>query len=168
MAVLGHTHGFVALNALSRFDPRQNAVFLVLQFRWNQTPNGVADYFFGRITEHPLRARIPSGDDTFERFADNGVIGRCYDGRQIRLCLIRALGEILDRPKGGPAVWFRLRVWCLLHAIPYGRSASGREPVPVRIDHHQHTSSGTWWPEEPAASVGAGLVRLGAAPARLL
>lgn len=94
MPALGQALGFVMLNALSRFDSLENLLFLVVQFRRNQAQNGLPDDFLSRITEYPLRTRIPRSDDTVECFAENGIIGGGDNCRQLGLRLLRRSGTL--------------------------------------------------------------------------
>src|SRR5258706_13359011 len=48
--------------------------FFVMSFRWNEHRDRLADRFFGRIAEEPLRAPVPARDDFFEVLRHDGVL----------------------------------------------------------------------------------------------
>ncbi len=54
----------------------QDLRFLVLELRWNQDVDRLADDFRGSIAEEPLRPRVPGLDDAVEVLAHDGVIRR--------------------------------------------------------------------------------------------
>ena len=50
----------------------------------NQHKHRLPDRFTGRVAEDFLGARIPARDDPFQRFANDRVVGRLDDGRELR------------------------------------------------------------------------------------
>ena len=58
---------------------------------WNQQRDRLADHLLRRITEQPLRARIPARDDAVEVLADDGILGTvddCCEPLLLLLCLL--------------------------------------------------------------------------------
>src|SRR5260370_3289831 len=53
--------------------------FFVASFRRNDYGDPLADRFFGRIAEEPLRAPVPARDDTVEVLRHDGVLGGLDD-----------------------------------------------------------------------------------------
>jgi hypothetical protein len=74
-SILVLTQGFEVLDLLSPPDALENLQLLILPVRWNENRDRFADYFFRRISEYPLRALVPAGDNAVEVLADDGVVG---------------------------------------------------------------------------------------------
>ena len=55
-------------------NPLQNAWLFVASFRWNERQDRLADNFFRLVTEEAFGGGIPTGDDSIEIFADDGVV----------------------------------------------------------------------------------------------
>src|SRR4051794_19046910 len=78
------------VDPLAGTDSRQYLWLLVLAVVRDQNIDRAPDHFSGRIAEDPLRARVPGQDDAFEILADDRVVRRLDDGRQMLggpLCL---------------------------------------------------------------------------------
>ena len=73
-AVLAAPGGFVMFNALASSQPGEDHRFLVLQIVRDQDGNRLSDHFSGRIAKDTFSALIPGGDNTIERFGDNGIV----------------------------------------------------------------------------------------------
>jgi hypothetical protein len=71
------------LNAITRANARKNGGFVVANVLRDQYRPGLADYFRCRIAKDALGASIPASDRTLQVLADDGVIGRVNDSRQM-------------------------------------------------------------------------------------
>src|SRR4051794_39307918 len=83
-------------DALAAADARQDRIFLGPAVRRYQYRDRLADDFFGRIAEQPLRALVPACDDAIEVLANDGVVTRLDDGGEAlrKLLVAFALGDI--------------------------------------------------------------------------
>src|SRR5690242_3196151 len=64
-------------------EPRQDVRLFALSIRRNQNGHRPADDFIRSVTKHPLRAVVPAPDDSIQVFADNRVVRRFYNRRQV-------------------------------------------------------------------------------------
>src|ERR1041385_797474 len=67
---------------LAAMDPRQNLALFIDPVRGNQHGHGLADSFTGRVSEQSFGALVPTGNNSGEVFADDGVLGRIYNRAQ--------------------------------------------------------------------------------------
>jgi hypothetical protein len=71
------------VDALTRFQGGDDAVFLRQAFGGDDEGDVAADDLPRRIAENPLRRAVPGGDVAVEILADDGVIRRFNDGAEI-------------------------------------------------------------------------------------
>src|SRR5438093_10327806 len=86
---------FAAAKALENFR------LLMLQFRRDQDSDRATNDLIGPIAEEPFGAFVPTGDDAFETFADDGIIRGLDDCAQPLACLGSALGCLQYRLLAG-------------------------------------------------------------------
>ena len=80
-AVLPPAHGLEMLNALAAFETREDFGLLVLAIGGDeQSGNGLAYRFRGRIAENPFGALVPTCDNAVKVLTDNRVVGGIDDG----------------------------------------------------------------------------------------
>src|SRR5439155_2713363 len=65
-------------------DFGKNLVFFRLAFRRNDQTDGLTDDFVSAVSEDPLGATVPGGDDAVQIFADDRVLARGDDRREER------------------------------------------------------------------------------------
>ena len=68
----------------------ENCAFLLLEVRWKQTGDRLADHLIGCVAEKAFGSGVPAGDYAIEVLADDGVIRVLdYRGKQLPylLCL---------------------------------------------------------------------------------
>src|SRR4051794_30952818 len=70
-------------NPVALSDALDNERLLFLPLRRNNDGNVLADGFLGAVPEQPFSGAIPRVDDTVEGLANNGVIRRIHNGRQM-------------------------------------------------------------------------------------
>jgi hypothetical protein len=75
-AVFAPAHCFVMVDTFAASQPGKNVAFLFQAVLRDQYSNGLANYFLSAITEQALGTLVPADDDTLQRFADDGVVGR--------------------------------------------------------------------------------------------
>jgi hypothetical protein len=73
------------IHPLSGPDLAKDIGLFILAIGWDDDVDGLADYLIRLPAENPLGAPIPGGDDSFERFADDGIIRGFDDGGEPRL-----------------------------------------------------------------------------------
>src|SRR5215510_407509 len=80
-------------------DAFQNTRLLIRAIRRYQNHDGLTDGLFSRIAEQLLRAFVPTHDDAVQVLADDGVVRRFDDGRQLGYSIFRpfAFGEVGER-----------------------------------------------------------------------
>jgi hypothetical protein len=61
----------------------------------DEVENRPTDRLVRGIAEDALRAAVPGEDDAVERFADDGVVGRFDDGRELRADLVDGRNRIV-------------------------------------------------------------------------
>src|SRR5262245_33311054 len=90
------------VNLFAAPDALQNPRLLVRAVRRYQNHDGLADDLFGRIPEQLLRAFVPTPDDAVQILADDGVVRRFDDSRQMADGLFRplAFGNVGERIEG--------------------------------------------------------------------
>jgi hypothetical protein len=73
----------------------------------------MANRFRRRVAEYPLCSEIPGADDAIQRFADDRVVGGCYDGGQprVRRILDFALIDVDTGPEPRVVVDSRVVGW---------------------------------------------------------
>jgi hypothetical protein len=73
------------LDALAAEDALNNRILLILAVWRDQSGDGFADDFFGRITEKPHRAIVPTCDRAIEVFVSSVAAGRRLPQRRHRV-----------------------------------------------------------------------------------
>ena len=96
-AVLTLSDRFEVIDLLTGADLREHGVFFALQLVRNEHANRLPDGFRGGVAEHPFGGGIPRGDDALEILADDRVVARVDDGRQMAARARQALA-IADVP----------------------------------------------------------------------
>ena len=58
----------------------------------------VAESLFAAVAVESFRPGVPRLDEAVSRFADDGIVGRMHDGRQVGRLLLRApsLGDVAE------------------------------------------------------------------------
>ncbi len=82
-AILGDPYRLVVFDPLAPSQLCQDAGFLLLQFSGDEQKDRLADGFLSGVTEDALGPGIPGGDDAFQGFADDGVIGGFHHGGDV-------------------------------------------------------------------------------------
>src|SRR5260370_2141622 len=90
-AVLAHAYRLVVVNALSSANVRHNLRKFILSIRRKKQRDWLAHHFLSPIPIHALCRSIPTGDDTLQIFAKNGVIRRLHNGGQVKKSLFSPL-----------------------------------------------------------------------------
>ena len=87
------------IDALAAPDASENDWLLILQLLWDDDGDRFADDLRRRITEQPSGTRIPADDDAVEVFADDRIVGRFDDVRELpaRLFTLPLLGKVEKR-----------------------------------------------------------------------
>jgi hypothetical protein len=80
-------HGFIVFKRFASPDSFEDPRLLVDEARGDQHRNRLTDGFRCGVTEHPCCAIVPTHDGALQIFADNGVVRRFHDGRQVSLHL---------------------------------------------------------------------------------
>src|SRR4030095_5118239 len=79
------------LDALTANDSREDLLLLILTFGWNEYRDRLPDGLVGAVAKQTLSAFVPRQDDALQRLADDGVLRRFNDRRQVGAREIRAL-----------------------------------------------------------------------------
>src|ERR1700722_20091901 len=82
--VFPNPYGFKIVKTFTERNSRQYVALFVRSFRRQKHERRLANDFPRRIAKNLLRAAIPTGDDTIQRFADDGVIRGFDNTRQLR------------------------------------------------------------------------------------
>src|SRR5690349_19360424 len=72
------------LNGLTATLPFQNGFLLEVAFRRNNQSDGFTNRLFRRVTKHLLRSAIPGTNDSLKGLADDCVVRRLHNRRQLR------------------------------------------------------------------------------------
>jgi hypothetical protein len=125
-AVLAAADGLVVLDALARADAREDGRLLVDVVFGEEGGDGLADDLLGRVAEDALGPLVPTGDDAFERLADDGVVGRLDDGGEPRLRHLR-VAEVcgLFSLCGGLRLFLQRALDGHRHTYPVGSNVMG-------------------------------------------
>jgi hypothetical protein len=90
-AILAEALGLEVLDRFAAQDCRVEPFLFVVMIARYQLEDGLADDLFGRVAEDRLRRPVPTGDDTVEGLADDGVFRRFDDGGHQHALLLQAL-----------------------------------------------------------------------------
>src|SRR5262245_25672583 len=95
------------INLFAAPDGFQSPRLLIRAIRRYQNHDGLADDLFSRIAKQFLRAFVPTYDDAVQILADDGVVRRFDDGRQLAYSVFRllAFGNVGERAE---RVWARV------------------------------------------------------------
>jgi len=63
------------IHALPSADLPQNIRLFLLPIVGNDDVDRLADDFFGLVAEYPLSSLVPCGNDSFQRLADDRIVG---------------------------------------------------------------------------------------------
>ena len=88
--VLCHPHGLEVLDSLSLTDRGEDVILFGLSVGRNQHADRASNQLRRGVAEEALRRLVARPDDAVQILRQNGVLGRLYDGRQIRLGGARA------------------------------------------------------------------------------
>ena len=79
--ILALANGFIMVNPFTAANPVQNSGLFIHPIRRHQDGDRAPDDFLRLITKNSFRAAIPTGDDSLQIFADDGIIGGFHNGR---------------------------------------------------------------------------------------
>ena len=87
--ILSAAHRFVLFDPFPSFQPFQDMRLFVQAIGRDDECNGFSDGLVRRKSQHVLRAAIPTGHHSSQRFADDRIVGTLHDGRKSRLSFLR-------------------------------------------------------------------------------
>ena len=67
------------VDLLAASDSLQDKILVFVQLRRNDQGNRPSDDLFCSVAEHPLRRRIPAGNNPIHIFAGNSIVRRLDD-----------------------------------------------------------------------------------------
>src|SRR5262245_66663282 len=89
------------INALSAPNALGDRALFVQTIRRDQDRNRLANGILRQVPVQPFGAAIPAGNDPIEVRADDGIVGRLDDGRELLRNLLACAGLPLDLLQGG-------------------------------------------------------------------
>ena len=78
--VFANTHRLEVLYPFAAPNFFQNDGLFPQPLRRQQPQNGLANHLGGRVAKHAFGSRVPTGNDTVQRLADDGLVGGMNDG----------------------------------------------------------------------------------------
>src|SRR5579872_1288618 len=76
------------IDSFTSFQSFKNLRFLIPTIFGNDQGDVPAHSFLAGVTEQPLRALIPTGDDAVQSLADNGVVGGIHNSSEKAACAL--------------------------------------------------------------------------------
>ena len=99
-AVLAHSHGLKTGGLLAPLEPGQNRRRFVHALGGRKDGDGLSHHLCGPIAVNQFCALVPTGNHSFQGHADNAIVGRFHDSRQLRTRFLGpgTLGDVSKSP----------------------------------------------------------------------
>ena len=94
--ILAQARGFDRVRGFTSRGPHEHCLLLLLPVDWHELIDGLPDDLFRRIAEYPLGTGVPTGDDSVQGLAEDGIARGIHDRGKSRLRFqaLPVLGDI--------------------------------------------------------------------------